>query len=150
MDAMQKIMTAIMKKTQGQEGAEKDNNEIEIHSSTDADSGDSDDDASDSSDSSNERMEWDTKAIPKFYDPESDSAMEEQEEGTKPNKQNDQQTNDKDEMQTEADIEIATIMDNNSETIEGPPSPKRKHHDTVTQTNLKRTTRSSTAGGTVC
>ena len=123
MDAMQKMMTAIMKKTQGQEGTEKDK-EIEIHSSTDADSGDSDDDASDSSNSSNERMEWDTKAIPKFYDPDSDSAMEEQEEGTKSNNQEDQKMNDKDEMQTEADIEIATTMDNNSETIEGPPSPK--------------------------
>ena len=149
MDAMQKMMTAIMKKTQGQEGTEKDK-EIEIHSSTDPDSGDSDDDASNSSDSSNERMEWNTKAIPKFYDPDSDSAMEEQEERTKSNKQKDQRMNDRDEMQTEADIEIANTMDNNSETLEGPPSPKRKHHDTVTQTNLKRTTRSSTAGGTVC
>ena len=149
MDAMQKMMTAIMKKTQGQEGTEKDK-EIEIHSSTDPDSGDSDDDASNSSDSSNERMEWDTKAIPKFYDPDSDSAMEEQEDRNKATKQKDQRMNDRDEMQTEADIEIANTMDNNSETLEGPPSPKRKHHDTVTQTNLKRTTRSSTAGGTVC
>ena len=59
-------------------------------------------------------MEWNTKAIPKFYDPDSDSAMEEQEEDrNKATKQKDQRMNDRDEMQTEADIEIANTMDNN-------------------------------------
>ena len=101
------------------------------------------------SDSSNHTPVWVDKPKSHFFDSEDDSELDDPNERQQYPRDSVDHTSEDDDMCNDVDHEeITSQMTASPKTKKGrPPSPKRKHQDTVPPTIPKRTTRSSTAGG---